>query len=284
METSDWLGEFADESVRGTARLTGPRGRRCRSGRADGEAARPLGVPPAPGDRARGPAGPQGLDGARRPRHRGALPGARCAAHRRAARLPDVRPGPLRPEQESRRALRGDGGAQPGDGRLLRARPPAQGGGLPAAQRPRARPGNPGGSTRGGRVRDLGALGRTGRLLAHPRRPGSGLGLPGRGRGPLRAARRGRQAPAEGLPQQRPAPAEGLARWRREPALQGFPRAPPLARALPRLHGARRCLRASPHAPRRRHRARRHLGARAPAQRRPRACGRSPSSSRPCRS
>ena len=43
----------------------------------------------------------------------------------------------------------------------------------------------------------------------------------------------------------RPRP-EGLARRRREPAVQGLPGPAPLARALPRLHGARRGLRALP--------------------------------------
>ena len=90
---------------------------------------------------------------------------------------------------------------------------------------------------RRGHLRDLDAVGCAGRLLARARRPRPDLGPHGRGPRPVRAARRRRQAAAEGVPQQRPAPTEGLAGRRREPAGQGLPGAAPLARAVPGLPG-----------------------------------------------
>jgi hypothetical protein len=66
----------------------------------------------------------------------------------------------------------------------------------------------------------------------------------------VRPARRRRQAPPQGVSPQRDAAAEGLARRGREPARQGLPGAAPLAGALPRLHGSRRRLRAPPPAAR----------------------------------
>ena len=129
---------------------------------------------------------------------------------------------------------------------VLRARRAAQGRRLPAAERARTSRRDPRGRARRRRGRPLGALGRARLLLAHPRRSRAGLGPAGRGGRALRAPRRRGQAPAQGVPQQRAAPAQGLVGRRREPALQGLPGAAPLARALPRLHGARRGVRAPP--------------------------------------
>ena len=120
METSDWLGEFADESVRSQLDTLGLEG-------AGAGAAELMASLPELWDSHRhqeigpevlqGPKGwmaPGALDTEVRSRVLDAL------RHRRPARLPDLRPRPLRPEQESRRALRRDGGPEPSHGRLLR--------------------------------------------------------------------------------------------------------------------------------------------------------------------
>ena len=139
----------------------------------------------------RGAPRPQGLDGSRRPRHRGALPRARCPGDSTAQ--PSSRPSPSVTSRGEgpRRPLRRDRGLEPGHGRFLRADPRLKAVGyLPLTDPTLALPTLERGA-RGGCGRRLGALGRPRRLLTHPRRPRTGLGLPRRGGGALRAPRRG---------------------------------------------------------------------------------------------
>ena len=130
------------------------------------------------------------------------------------------------------------------------------------------------GGGRGHRARLRGRHGpqhRRGRPRPHPPRPRPGVGhaRPG-GRAVRPARRRGRPAARPGVPQQRHA-GHRPPRRRREHPLQGLPRHPRLARAVPRRADLRRHLRPLPRAPGRVHRAGRRVGrvVAAPARLRP---------------
>ena len=97
METPEWLGAFAEDGVRDRLGSLGLEG-------AGAGAAELMASLPELWETHRhqdiGPEvlqGPKGLDGAGRARHRGALPGARCAGDRGPARLPDLRARPISP-------------------------------------------------------------------------------------------------------------------------------------------------------------------------------------------
>ena len=249
METPDWLGDFADQGVRDRLGPLGFAG--AGTGAAElmaslpelWEAHRTQDIGPEVLSGPKGWMAPGALDAEVRSRVLDAL------GDRGPARLPDLRAGPVLPEQGPRPPLRGHRGAQPGHGGLLRADQRLKPVGFLPLDDPE----------RAASVLDKALEEGVAAVWVPSDAPADfspahvdlepGLGPPGRGGGALRAPRGRGEAAAQGIPQQRQATAEGLPGRRREPPVEGLPGPAPLAGALSLLHGARRGLRAAPGPP-----------------------------------